>query len=71
MKLEDVNTWAEYEQYMREQGPEGAAVVDKCIRVAEAVSTAMDALKEIHMCMEIYDIDEVPQEEPEAIAATA
>ena len=71
MKLEDVKTLDDYEQYMREQGPEGAAVVDKCIRVAEAVSTAMDALKEIHMCMEIYDIDEVPQEEPEAIAATA
>lgn len=56
---------------MREQGPEEAAVVDKCIRVAEAVSKAMEALKEVHMCMEIYDIDEVPQEEPEAIAATA
>ncbi|MBQ2617608.1 MAG: hypothetical protein IJF90_12190 [Synergistaceae bacterium] len=61
----------DYEQYMREQGQEGVAVVEKCTRIAEAVSKAIDALAEIHMCMRIYDIDEVPEEEPEAIAATA
>lgn len=67
MKLEDVSTWEDYETYMKSQGPEGIAVVDKCTRVANAVSAAMDALGEIHMCMEIYDIDEVPQEESEAM----
>ena len=71
MKYEDINTWDDYEQYMREQGPEGFAVVERCTRIADAVSTAMDALNEIHMCMEIYDIDEIPQEEnAEAIPAT-
>ncbi|MBQ9903303.1 MAG: hypothetical protein IJM47_00805 [Synergistaceae bacterium] len=69
MKLEDVSTWEDYETYMKSQGPEGIAVVDKCTRVANAVSAAMDALGEIHMCMEIYDIDEVPQEESEAMPA--
>ncbi|MBQ7193516.1 MAG: hypothetical protein IJR98_04000 [Synergistaceae bacterium] len=72
MKYEDVRTWDDYKEYMREQGPEARAVVEKCERVADAVSTAMDALEEVHMCMEIYDIDEVPSEEPdEAIAVTA
>ena len=69
MKLEDVSTWEDYETYMKSQGPEGIAVVDKCTPVANAVSAAMDALGEIHMCMEIYDIDEVPQEESEAMPA--
>ena len=70
MKYEDINTWDDYEQYVREQGPEGIAVVERCTRIANAVTTAMDALNEIHMCMEIYDIDEVPEEEP-AITVTA
>ena len=64
MRLEDVNTWDDYEEYMREQGPEGIAVVDKCTRIAKAISTAIDALEEVHMRMEIYDIDEIPEEQP-------
>ena len=72
MKYEDVRTWADYEQYMREKSPEAKAVVEKCQRIADSVSAAMDALDEIHMCMEIYDIDEMPEEEPaEAIPVTA
>ncbi len=72
MKLDDVKTWDDYEEYMKSKGPEARAVVEKCQRVAHAVSVAMDALAEIHMCMETYDIDEVPSEEPdEAIAVTA
>lgn len=69
MELKDVNTWDEYEDYVRSQGPEGVAVVEKCTRIAHAVSVAMDALNEIHMGMEIYDLDEMPDEAEEAIAA--
>ena len=72
MKYEDVRTWADYEEYMMSQGPEARAVVEKCQRIADSVSAAMDALDEIHMCMEIYDIDEIPSGEPaEAIPVTA
>lgn len=71
MKFEEVQTWADYEEYMKSQGPEAKAVVEKCQRIADAVSAAMDALEEIHMCMEIYDIDELQTEEPAvAIPAT-
>ena len=69
MELKDVNTWDEYEEYVRSQGPEGVAVVEKCTRIAHAVCVAMDALNEIHMGMDIYDLDEMPSEAEEAIAA--
>lgn len=77
MKYEDVKTFDDYEAYVREQGPEEAAVLDKCERVVDAVIAAMEALKEMHMGMYTYDLDEMPvepevdieEEEPEAIAA--
>ena len=62
MELKDVNTWDEYEEYVRSQGPEGVAVVEKCTRIAHATCAAMDALKEIHMGMCIYDLDEMPED---------
>lgn len=62
MRLEDVNTWQEYEEYVRSLGPEEAAIVDKCTRVAEAVITAMNELKDIHMGMLTYDLDEMPED---------
>lgn len=71
MRLEDVNTWDDYEEYMRSKGPEGVAVVEKCQRIADAVSAAMEALSEIHMGIDIYDLDEMNEEEnAEAIPAT-
>ena len=71
MRLEDVNTCDDYEEYMRSKGPEGVAVVEKCQRIADAVSAAMKALNEIHMGIDIYDLDEINQEEPaEAIPVT-
>ena len=62
MELKDVITWDDYKQYVREQGPEDAAIVDKCERIAHATCAAMDALKEIHMGMCIYDLDEMPED---------
>lgn len=62
MELKDVNTWDEYEEYVKSQGPEWAAVVDKCTRIAHATCVAIDALKEIHMGMCIYDLDEMPED---------
>ncbi len=72
MKIEDVKTWDDYEEYMKSQGAEAKSVVEKCQRVAETVSAAMKALNEIHMRLEIYDLDEMPEKEnAEAIMATA
>ncbi|MBQ7220258.1 MAG: hypothetical protein IJS28_04685 [Synergistaceae bacterium] len=68
MRYEDVTTWDDYKKYVREQGPEEAAVIDKCERIAQAVTVAMNALKEIHMGMYTYDLDEMPEEAAEEIA---
>ena len=62
MRYEDVRTWEDYKQYVREQGPEEAAEIDKCERIAHATCVAIDALKEIHMGMCIYDLDEMPED---------
>ena len=62
MRYEDVKTQEDYKQYVREQGPEESAEIDKCERIAYATCAAMDALKEIHMGMCIYDLDEMPED---------
>ena len=61
MKYEDVRTWDDFEEYVKSLGPFYKAEEEKCERVANAISTAMDALNEIHMGMEIYDLDEMPE----------
>ena len=59
MKYEDVKTWDDFEEYVKSLGPFYKAEEDKCERVAKAVSAAIDALQEIHIGMEIYDLDEI------------
>lgn len=72
MKYEDVKTWADYEQYMREKSPEAKAEMDKLDRLTKAIVFAMDGLKEMEMGLEIYNLDEIPEREPaEAIPVTA
>ena len=61
MKYEDVKTWDDFEEYVKSLGSFYKAEEDKCERVAKAVSAAMDALQEIHMGMEIFDLDEMPE----------
>ncbi len=66
MKYEDVRTWADYEQYMREKSPEAKAEMEKLDRLVEVITFAMDGLKEMEMGLDIYDLNE-----EEAIPATA
>ncbi|MBR1438922.1 MAG: hypothetical protein IJ697_00640 [Synergistaceae bacterium] len=58
MKLENVKTWDDYEEYMRSQGSEAVYVVDKCQNIADKVCATIEGLENIHMKLEIYDFDE-------------
>ena len=71
MKYEDVRTWADYEQYMRESSPEAKAEMEKLDKLVDAICFVMDGLKEMEMGIEIYNLDEVEEETAEAIAVTA
>lgn len=60
MELKDVNTWEDYEEYVRTTHPRGQEMIDRAERVAKSVSNAMEALREINMEIAIFDADEVP-----------
>ena len=70
MKFEDVNTWDEYEQYMRERSPEARAEMERLDRLVQAIIFSSDSLNEIGMGLKLYNLDEVEEEElAEAIPA--
>ena len=71
MRYEDVRTWSDYEQYMREKSPEAKAEMEKLDRLVEAITFAMDGLKEMDMGLDIYSLDEEEEELEDAIPATA
>lgn len=72
MRYEDVITWDDYEQYMREKSPEARAEMDKLDKLVKAIVYSMDGLKEMEMGLDIYNLDEEEEEElAEAIPVTA
>ena len=60
MELKDVNTWEDYEEYVRTTHPRGQEMIDRAERAAKSVSNAIEALREINMEIAIFDADEVP-----------
>ena len=60
MELKDVNTFEDYEEYVRATHPHGNEIMDRAERVAKSVGNAMKALQEINMELAIFDADEVP-----------
>ena len=71
MRYEDVRTWSDYEQYMREKSPEAKAEMEKLDRLVEAITFSLKGLNEIGMGLELYNLDEKEEELEEAIPATA
>lgn len=71
MRYEDVRTWDDYEQYMREKSPEARAEMEKLDKLTKAIVYAMDGLEEMEMGLDIYNLNEEEEEElVEAIPAT-
>ena len=71
MRYEDVRTWSDYEQYMREKSPEAKAEMEKLDRLVEAITFSLKGLNEIGMGLELYNLDEEEEEMEDAISATA
>ena len=71
MRYEDVRTWSDYEQYMREKSPEAKAEMEKLDRLVEAITFSLKGLNEIGMGLELYNLDEEEEELEDAIPATA
>ena len=63
MRLEDVNTWEDYKEYVKSRDPEGKTIIENCERRSKIIIAAMDALHEIDMEMCIYDLDEMPKDD--------
>ena len=59
MEYKDVKTWDDFEAYIS-QTPEGKAELDKCQRAVDAVTVAMDRMKELGMELVWFSEDELP-----------
>lgn len=72
MKYEDVRTWDDFVEYAKSTSPKAKAEMEKLDRIVEAVIFASDSLNEFGMGLELYNLDEISEEEEtfEAIPAT-
>ena len=72
MRYEDVQTWDDFVEYAKSTSPEAKAEMEKLDKLVDAISFVMNGLKEMEMGIELYNLDEVEEEENvEAIPATA
>ncbi len=53
--IKDVNTWEDYEEYVRNTDPEAWKIHEKAHKFAKAISFVMDDLKELGQTIEIHD----------------
>lgn len=71
MRYEDVKTWDDFVEYAKSTSPRAKAEMEKLDRLVEAIIFASDSLNEIGMGLELYNLDEMPEENTEPILATA
>ena len=71
MRYEDIRTWDDFEEYAKSTSPEAKAEMENLDRLVEAITFSLKGLNEIGMGLELYNLDEVEEEELEAIPATA
>jgi len=53
--IKDVNTWEDYEEYVRNTDPEAWKIHEKSHKFAEAMSIIMDDLQDFGQTIEIHD----------------
>ncbi|MBQ3758008.1 MAG: hypothetical protein II876_00970 [Synergistaceae bacterium] len=71
LRYEDIRTWDDFTEYAKSTSPEARAEMEKLDRLVEAITFAMDGLKDMEMGLDIYNLDEEEEEELKAIPATA
>ncbi len=64
MKYEDVRTWDDFVEYAKSTSPEARAEMERLDRLVQAIIFSSDSLNEIGMGLELYNLDEVEEEEP-------